>query len=80
MEHVGWSGSLLLQTEDAPIGDSGREQINHRYVLYMTPLQKTRSIPLTTILFSLRIMNINDFNCKCGKFEFHVDKVQTLDY
>ena len=45
-EHLGWSGSLLLQTEAALIGDHGREQIDNRYVLYMTPLQKTRTIAL----------------------------------
>ena len=49
-EHLGWSGSLLLQTEAALIGDYSREQIYYRYVLYMTPLQKTRIIPLTTAL------------------------------
>ena len=38
-EHLGWSGSLLLQTESVLIGDCGRE-------LYMTPLQKNRTIPL----------------------------------
>ena len=45
-ECLGWSGSLLLQTEAALIGDYGREQIDYRYVLYMTPLQKTQTIPL----------------------------------
>ena len=38
--NLGWSGSLLLQTEAAQIGDYGRKQINNRYVLYMTPLKK----------------------------------------
>ena len=28
------------------IGDYGREQTDYRYVLYMTPLQKTQTIPL----------------------------------
>ena len=46
-ERLGWSGSLLLQTEAALIGKYGREQIYYRYVLYMTPLQKTQTIPLT---------------------------------
>ena len=50
-EHLGWSGSLLLQTEAALIGDFGRKQINYRYVLYMTSLQKTRAIPLITLSF-----------------------------
>ena len=45
-EHLGWSGSLLLQTEVALTGDYGREQIDYRYVIYMTPLQKTQTIPL----------------------------------
>ena len=45
-ERLGWSGSLLLQTEAALIGDYGREQIDYRYVLYMTQLQKTQTIPL----------------------------------
>ena len=45
-ERLGWSGSLLLQTEAALIGDYGREQIDYRYVLYMTALQKTQTIPL----------------------------------
>ena len=45
-EPLGWSGSLLLQTEAALIADYGREQTDYRYVLYMTPLQKTRTIPL----------------------------------
>ena len=45
-ERLGWSGSLLLQTEAALISDYGTEQIDYRYVLYMTPLQKTPTIPL----------------------------------
>ena len=45
-ERLGWSSSLLLQTEAVLIGDYGREQTDCRYVLYMTPLQKTRTIPL----------------------------------
>ena len=45
-ERLGWSGSPILQTEAAPIGDYSREQIDYSYVLYMTPLQKTRTIPL----------------------------------
>ena len=32
-ERLGWSGSLLLQTEAALISDYGREQIGYRYVL-----------------------------------------------
>ena len=44
---------LLLQTEAALIGDYSREQIDYRYVLYMTPLQKTRTIPLTIPLETL---------------------------
>ena len=47
---VSRSGSLLLQTEAALVGDYGREQIDYRYVLYMTPLQKTRTIPLKTCI------------------------------
>ena len=45
-ECLGWSDSLLLQTEAALIGYYSREQIDYRYVLYMAPLQKTRVIPL----------------------------------
>ena len=45
-EHLGWSGSMLLQTEAALIGDYGRKQIDYRNVLYMTPLQKTWTLPL----------------------------------
>ena len=45
-ECLGWSGSLLLQTEAALISDYGRQQRDYRYVLYMTPLQKTRTIAL----------------------------------
>ena len=45
-ERLGWSSSLLLQTEAALISDHGREQIDYRYVLHMTPLQKTQTIPL----------------------------------
>ena len=41
-ERLGWSGSLLLQTEAALISDYGREQINYSYVLYMTPLKKKK--------------------------------------
>ena len=46
-ERLGWSGSLLVQTEAALIADYGRKQIDYRYVLYMTPLQKIQTIPLT---------------------------------
>ena len=35
-ERLGWSGSLLLQTEAALISDYGREQTDYRYVLYMS--------------------------------------------
>ena len=35
-ECLGWSGSLLLQTEAALIGNYGREQTDYRYVLYRT--------------------------------------------
>ena len=46
-ERLGWSDSLLLQTEAAAlICDYGREQIHYRHVLYMTLLQKTRTVPL----------------------------------
>ena len=45
-ERLGWSSTLLLQTEAALIGDYGREQTDYRYVLYMTPLQKTLSLSL----------------------------------
>ena len=31
------------------IGDYGREQTDYRDVLYMTPLQKTQTIPLTVL-------------------------------
>ena len=31
-----------LQTEAALIGNYGREQTDYRYVLYMTPLQKSK--------------------------------------
>ena len=48
VKRLGWSGSLLLQTEAALIGDYSKEQIDNRYVLYMTPLQKTQTIPLTS--------------------------------
>ena len=43
---LGWSSNLLLQTEAALISDYGREQTDYKYVLYMTPLQKTQTIPL----------------------------------
>ena len=46
-ERLGWSSSLLLQTGAALIGDYGREHTDYRYVLYMTSLQKTQTIPLT---------------------------------
>ena len=49
-ERLGWSSSLLLQTEAALIGDYGREQIDYRYELYMTPLQKTQTIPLSIFM------------------------------
>ena len=45
-EHLGWSNSLLLQTDAALISDYDREQIDSRYILYMTPPQKTRTVPL----------------------------------
>ena len=45
-ERLGWSGSLRLQTEAALISDYGRKQIDYKYVLYMTTLQKTPTIPL----------------------------------
>ena len=48
-EHLGWSVSLLLQTEAALIRDYdyGREQIDYKCVLYTTPLQNTWTIPLS---------------------------------
>ena len=46
-ERLGWSGSQLLQTEAALIGDNSREQTDHRYVIYMIPLKKTWTIPLS---------------------------------
>ena len=49
-ERLGWSGSLLLQTEAALIADYSRKQIHYRYVLYMTPLQKTPTIPLKLLV------------------------------
>ena len=39
-ERLGWSGSLLLQTEAALICDYSRKQTDYRCVLYMTPLKK----------------------------------------
>ena len=45
-ERLVWSGSLLLQTEAALIRDYDREHTDYRHVLYMTPLKKTRAIPL----------------------------------
>ena len=45
---LGWSSSLLLQTEVALIGDYSREHTDYRYVLYMTPVQKTQTIPSTS--------------------------------
>ena len=48
-ERLGWSGSLLLQTEASLIADYGRKQIDYRDVLYMTPLQKTPTIPLNVL-------------------------------
>ena len=48
-ERLGWSGSLPLQTEAALISDYGREQTDYRYVLYMTLLQKTQTIPLLLV-------------------------------
>ena len=50
-ERLGWSGSLLLQTEAVLIGDYGREQTDCKYVLYMIPFQKTQTI---TLKFSIR--------------------------
>ena len=47
-ERLGWSDSLLLQTEAVLISDYCREQIDYRYVLYMTLLQKTQTIPLSS--------------------------------
>ena len=44
-ERLGWSISLLLQTEAALIGDYSREQTDYRYALYMTPLQKNMNYP-----------------------------------
>ena len=46
-ENLGWSSSLLLQTEAALIRNYGREQTDYRYVLYMNPLQQTQTIPLS---------------------------------
>ena len=46
-ERLGWSGSLVVQTEAALIRNYGREQTDYSYVLYMTPFQKTQTIPLT---------------------------------
>ena len=60
-ERLGWSGSLLLQTEAALIGDYSREQIDYRYVLYMTPLQKTRTIPLI-VFTKYDILHDNTYN------------------
>ena len=34
-ERLGWSGSLLLQTEAARVSDYGRDQMDCRYVLYI---------------------------------------------
>ena len=56
-ERLGWSDSLLLQTEAVLIADYSREQIDYRYVLYMTPLQKTWTIPLRSV--SAKLMNLN---------------------
>ena len=42
-----WAGAALYFLV---IGDYGREQINYRYVLYMTPLQKARTIPLKCVV------------------------------
>ena len=52
-EHLGWSGSLLLQTEAVLIGDYSGEQTDYRYALYMTLLQKTRTISLMLIKYNI---------------------------
>ena len=44
-ECLGWSGSLPLQIEAALIGEYGKEQIDYRYVLYMTPTSKNMNYP-----------------------------------
>ena len=61
-EHLGWSGSLLLQTEVALIGNYGREQIDYRYVLYMNPLQKTQTIHLQGMVCAYLCL----FRCVCA--------------
>ena len=54
-ERLGWSGSLLLQTEAALIGSYGREHTDYGSVLYMTPLQKNQTIPLTYAVFDFGV-------------------------
>ena len=51
---LGWSGSLLLQTEAALIGNYDRGQTDYRYVLYTQPGQKkSRHLALLQIGESL---------------------------
>ena len=47
---LGWSGSLLCQTEAVLICDYGREQTVYRYIFNMTPLQRTQTIPFNSVL------------------------------
>ena len=60
-----WAGAALyfLQTEAALISDCGWEQTGYRYVLYMTPLQKTRAIPLSPQLFQLFCYDAPEMFC-----------------
>ena len=60
------SGSLLLQTEAALIGDYGREQIDYRNVLHMTP----QTIPLIT-------RSILCIICVIHQYESYINPVET---
>ena len=58
-------------TEAALISDYGREQTDYRYVLYMTPLQKTQTIPLRNdianfVAWLLDLMTVHAYNQFCS--------------
>ena len=45
-----------FQTEAALIGNYGREQTNYRYVLYLTPLQKTQTTPFNWDMMFIEVL------------------------
>ena len=61
-EHLGWSGSLLLQTEAAQIRNYGREQIDYRYVLYILyhPTSRNPNYPLKALKILSCLPNANE--------------------